>query len=148
VAVHLHSKKVKVTGGVIIDVTDLDQHDVQTWISYTGVEIVNGRAILYKALPADLTAGRGYSMPTLYAIGTEVTAVDWTDNNECGGGLHLSPTATQSTDYDRDAVRWVRCTVDLADIRPIVGGTAKCKVRTLYVEAEVNIHDRELAKAA
>jgi hypothetical protein len=145
VAVHLHDAQAAVTGGVIIDVSALDLEDTTTWIAHHGVEVVDGRAVLYKALGDDLTAGADYGMPTVYTAGTEVTAADWRDDHDCGGGLHLSPTPVHATDYRLDATRWMRCTAPVEELRPIVGGTAKAKVRTVRVEAEVDLHMRELA---
>jgi len=149
VAVHLHSKQVKVQGGVLIDVTDLDLTDVETWAGHTGADIADGRITIYKALDADFTAGKHYGRPTLYTVGEDLTADDWEDTNECGGGLHLSPSTHQALDYNRDATVFLRCTAALADVRPITdGGTAKCKVRTLHVESQVDIMGRDIATTA
>ena len=140
VAVHLHSGQARVTGGVLIDVSSLDLTDARTWCEHHGVDIVDGRAVLYKALGDDLTAGQGYGRPTVYTVGTNLVAEDWRDNNQCGGGLHLSPTAHQAGAYHDNATRWLRCTADLADVRPIDGGIPKCKVRALTV---VDTYTRE-----
>jgi hypothetical protein len=148
VAVHLHSKTVRVTGGVVIDVTDVDLKDAPTWAGHMGAEVVDGRVTLYKALGDDLTAGYDYGRPTVYQVGTDVTAEDWTDNHNCGGGLHLSPRTSEATAYHSSATRWLRCTADLADIRPILdGGAAKAKCRTVRVEAEVDAVGREIQPA-
>jgi hypothetical protein len=145
VSVHLHSARVKVRGGVLIDMTELDLTDLDIWLDYTGTQVVDGRAVLYKAVDADLNAGHCYRLTT-YTVGQTMVCLDWRDDNDCGGGFHLSPTAAQATDYYDGAKRWLRCTAALADIRPIgeIGETAKCKVRELTVEAEVDIHDRNL----
>ena len=147
VAVHLHSGQATVAGGVLIDLTALDLTDPQTWCDHHGVQIAHGRAVLYKALGDDLIAGKGYGTPVMYAIGADIIAPDWRDDSRCGGGLHLSPTAGQASVYRDGATRWLRCTTDLSDLRPISGGTPKCKVRALRVEAEVDAFMRELRTA-
>jgi hypothetical protein len=147
VAVHLHSAQASVIGGVVIDLTSLDLTDAQTWCDHEGVEVADDRAVLYKAVDSELTAGYGYQ-PYTYAVGADLVCADWIDSNDCGGGLHLSPTPEQATYYREDATRWLRCTADLADVRPILGDVAKCKVRALRVEAEVDARGRELATAS
>ena len=151
VAVHLHSAYVTVEGGVLIDLTSIDEHDPTVWCEVHGVQVADGNAVLYKAVDADLTAGHGYR-PTRYAPGETVEAVDWQDDNKCGGGLHLSPTAWQATAYRADAVRWVECRVPVGEVRPIPsldsGVVAKCKVRSVMVVAEVDRSGRRLAVAS
>jgi hypothetical protein len=137
VAVHLHSQRVTFSGGVVIDMTAIDESDPQTWCDLHGVTVKRGVASLFKALDADLRAGHAYTK-TEYAVGKRVTAADWRDDGECGGGLHLGPTTSHATDYRSDATRWVRVEVKVADLRPIVGGTAKCKVKSCKVVAEVD----------
>ena len=137
VAVHLHSQRVTLSGGVVIDCTAIDLHDPQTWCDYNGVKTADGIATLYKALDADLKAGHQYIV-TKYTPGRKVTCRDWHANNECGGGLHLGPTTSHATEYMRDAARWVAVEVTVADLRPILGSTAKCKVKSCRVVAEVD----------
>jgi len=51
-------------------------------------------------------------------------------------------------DYYREATRFLRCTAAMEDIRVVdgnSGSTPKAKVRTLRVEAEVDVRGRELA---
>ena len=140
-----------VEGGVLIDLTSIDEHDPTVWCEVHGVQVADGNAVLYKAVDADLTAGHGYR-PTRYAPGETVEAVDWQDDNKCGGGLHLSPTAWQATAYRADAVRWVECRVPVGEVRPIPsldsGVVAKCKVRSVMVVAEVDRSGRRLAVAS
>ena len=137
VAVHLHSQRVTLSGGVVIDCTAIDLHDPQPWCDYHGVKVTDGIATLYKALDADLKAGHTYTV-TKYTPGRKVSCKDWRDDNECGGGLHLGPTTSNATAYMADAARWVAVEVPIADLRPILGSTAKCKVKACKVVAEVN----------
>ena len=93
-------------------------------------------------------AGVGYGKPVTYSVGAELVCADWRDDNECGGGLHLSPTAHQATSYHSSATRWMRCVTPVAELRPIVDSdTAKCKVRTLRVVAEVDAFDRDITNS-
>lgn len=124
------------------------------WIAHHGVEVTDGgRAVLYKAVDANLVAGH-YHTRTTYPLAGELTAPDWRDDHECGGGLHLSPTPSAARAYftgDGDA-RYLRCTAAVADIRVVDGNddssAPKVKVQTLKVEAEVDIHRRPVAQPA
>ncbi len=46
--------RVIVEGGNVIDMAALDQKDPQAWCDLHGVEVIDGEAVLYKALDADL----------------------------------------------------------------------------------------------
>jgi hypothetical protein len=145
VVVTRQSANATVKGGVLIDMTTVDLTDPVTWCEHVGVTVVDGVATLFKALDADLTAGQEYT-PTRYEPGDTATAGDWRDDNQCGHGLHLSPTVSCATTYRCDAARWVRVEVPIADLRPILGsGAAKCKVRSCGVVAEVDRYGRDLA---
>jgi hypothetical protein len=144
VAVHLHSGAATVTGGVLIDLTQVDLKQAAAWCEHNGVEVADGRAVLYKALGDDLTAGGDYGSPVVYEVGAELVCADWLDSNECGGGLHLSPRPFQAARYRGGATRFLRCTVALEDVRPILDSTPKCKVRALRVESEVDRFGRPL----
>jgi len=134
VAVHLHNKRVTVTGGVLIDVTDVDETDVQQWIDYTGADTEGDNVVLYKAVNAALKSERGFPYP----VGETVECPDWTDTNDCGGGLHLSPHAHQAHYYYESATRFLRCLVHRDDLRPIPGSVAKAKARRVTVVEEVS----------
>jgi hypothetical protein len=149
VAVHLHSAQAIVEGGVVIDVTQLDLTDPSTWADHNGVNVSNdGVALLYKAVNDELVAGRSYGKPTVYALGETVACDDWEPTNECGGGLHLSPTAGMAKTYNESATRFVEVAVPVADLRPIVGGTPKCKVASCKVLREIDLFMRPVAAKA
>ena len=137
VAVHLHSARATIAGGVLIDLTTLDLHDPATWCDHHGVDIVeDGRAVLYKALGDDLTTGGEYGHVFTWTVGADLVCPDWRDDHDCGGGLHLSPRPAQASTYRVNPTRWMRCTVPLAELRPIDG--SKAKARLVYVQAEVD----------
>jgi len=147
VAVHLHSRRVYLTGGVVIDMTDLDQTDPRTWCDVNRVPVdSDGTVTLYKALGADLVAGHGFR-PTQYMLGSTVTAKDWRDDHNCGGGLHLSPSPSCARRYLPDATRYVAVRVALADLRPIPGGAPKAKVRQCLVVREVDLYGQPWTRA-
>ncbi len=123
VAVHLHSGCCTIAGGVLIDHTIIDLTDPQTWCDYHGVPTVDGIATVHKAVDDDWTTGRG----TDYRPGATPSAPDWRDDHECGGGLHFSPHPWQAREYMLDASRFVAVGVAVADLRPILGATPKCK---------------------
>jgi hypothetical protein len=144
VAVQLHSDRARITGGVTIDHSALDLRDVDQWVDYHAVErdLPRDAVILFKAVSPDLHAGEAYGRPTRYAVGSTVTAADWRDDFECGGGLHLSPTPDQAAAYrNSEATRFLKVSTPLAGVRPIGD---KCKVRTLAVLAEVDINGDEI----
>ena len=142
-AVHLHSGRCTVEGGVLIDHTQLDLKDPATWCEYHGVKVEDGRATLYKALGDDLTSGSGYT-PTTWPTEGEVKCGDWKANNRCGNGLHVSPLPEHATVYRPDATRWLEVTVAVKGLRPILDGTPKCKVRSAVVVREVDRVGRPL----
>ncbi len=124
-----------IEGGNVIDMAALDQEDPQTWCDLHGVEVIDGEAVLYKALDADLRSPHGFAYP----IGETVEAPDWRDSNACGAGLHAGPTPRAARWYFIGAVRFAELRVPLEWLRPIVdGGAPKAKFRTGRVVAEVN----------
>ena len=147
VAVHLHSARVTVSGGVVIDVTALGLTDPQAWVDHTGAEVRDGLVVLYKSVDRTLAAGHGHRT-TLYPIGETVTAPDWRDDHECGGGLHASPYPHQALHYYPGAERMLEVTVPLADLRPIPGGVAKAKARMVTVVREVALDGGAIGAAS
>jgi hypothetical protein len=147
VAVHLHSARATITGGVVIDIANLDLTDPRVWADHHGVQVIDGEAILYKATGHDLIAGADYGKPTSYQVGTTVTAQDWRDNHDCGGGLHISPRPDQARRYrnGEDGTRYLRVAAPLADLRPIEAD--KAKARSVRVLAEVDIDACDLPAA-
>ena len=143
-AVHLHSGRVTVKGGVVIDHTTVDQDDPAQWAAYRGVTVTDGEAILYKAVDSDLYAGQSHLL-TAYPIGETVTAPDWKPSRGCGHGLHFSPHPVEARGYfNGDGVpRYLECAVPLADLVPL---NDKCKAPSCRVLREVDAH-REAVSA-
>ena len=146
VAVHLHSGRARVAGGVLIDHAAVDQSDPQTWCTYHDVRVDGDTAYLFKAVNDQWTTSRGVD----YSPGSTPSADDWRDDAECGHGLHFGPTPHHSLAYHSAATRFVRVGVDLATLRPILGGdTAKAKAPRVTVAAvAVDIDGREVDTTA
>ncbi len=142
VAVHLHSARATTDGGVVINIAALDLTAATDWCDYHGVKISKaGIATVFKAVTDNWTTPRGFD----YSPGKKPTAPDWTDNSDCGGGLHFSPTPRQAQTYHPDATRFVSVGVKLADLRPVPGGTAKCKAPAVVRACrEVDIDGNEV----
>ena len=146
VAVHLHSARATVTGGVVINIAALDLTHLTDWADYHGVEVVDDEVIVYKAVDADLRSARGFAYP----IGETVTCPDWDPAPVCGGGLHLSPRPAQAREYYRAEARFLRCAVPVEALTIIDGDathmTPKLKARTVRVLCEVDVHGHEINK--
>lgn len=99
---------------------------------------------LYKALGDDLVSGQAYK-PVAWPTAGLVLSPDWKPAAVCGGGLHLGPTIEHANYYHSAATRWLKCEARLADIVPIPGDTAKCKVRKVVVVAEVDRYGKAVA---
>ncbi|MGD9991123.1 DUF7666 domain-containing protein [Pseudonocardia sp.] len=142
-AVHLHSGHARVEGGVLIDHTTVDDLDAAGWADYHGATVTDGQVTVYKAVRDDLRSGHNFAYP----IGETVACDDWRDNDECGHGLHFSPSPHQAASYDYSATRYLECTVALSELRPLTGGTAKCKAPRATVVREVDEHRRPIEPA-
>jgi hypothetical protein len=148
IAVHLHSAQATVTGGVVINVTELDRTDPETWAAYHGAELVAKpkkakELIVYKAVDKDLKSGRGFPYP----IGATVTDPNWKPGDFCGNGLHFSPHPWQAREYFTSATRFLKVAVRVKDVSVIDGDTGdvpKLKARAGRVLGEVDIDGRDV----
>lgn len=136
VSVIRESKHATITAKNILDVSGIDMHDLETWLDFAGVEVRDGKAVLYKAVDDEFYAGHGYVL-TQYPVGATIEAPDWRDDNQCGGGYYLCPSPSQALAHYNSAKRFVEVEVKLKHIRPISGSVAKAKVKKLTVIAEV-----------
>jgi len=134
--VHLHSTAVKLAGGVVIDMTTIDETDTDTWLVLTGAKVDDdGLVHLFKAVDDNLDAGHAYKL-TRYALGTTVTDPSWRDDHSCGHGLHVSPTVSQALWHYSAATRFLEVGVPVEDIRAI--DSSKVKARSVTVLREVD----------
>ena len=142
VAVHVHSGYATISGGVLIDHPIANLTDPAMWCAYHGVTVTDGIATLHKAVNDNWTTDRG----TDYSPGATPEAPDWRDNHDCGNGLHFSPWPWQAQQYHSGATKFVAVGVALADLRPILGGTPKCKAPAVIVACrEVTIDGEPIA---
>ena len=128
VAVHLHSGRAHIDGGVVLDHTT-ESTDPVAWCEHHGVDVADGIATVYKAVNDKWTTGYGFD----YSPGATPAAPDWRDDHECGAGLHFGPTPRHALAYHPEATRFVAVGVKLETLRPILGGTAKCKAPAVVV---------------
>jgi hypothetical protein len=141
VAIHLWSSRVTLHGGVLIDLTNLDQEDTDDWIAYTGATVEDGLVHLFKAVGDDLYAGHSW-VKTQYPVGEDVLPDRWVDNHDCGHGLHACPTVGDALDHFSDATRFLEVTAPVESIRCI--DWSKCKAPKLHVLREVDRHGQPL----
>ena len=140
VAVHLHSGLATIDGGVVIDVTTVND-TAEKWCADHGVEVTDGIATVYKAVSDQWTTSRGAD----YSPGSTPEVTDWFDDAQCGRGLHFGPTPAHALAYLPDATRFVAVGVELATLRPIPGGTAKCKApKVVRACVEVDLDGNEV----
>ena len=85
----------------------------QEWCEHHGVEVTDGVATLFKAVDSDFNSYHGLS----YAPGSQPQAADWDGGEqECGGGIHLSPRPGLAMARTYGAQRFLACPVRVADI--------------------------------
>ena len=90
----------------------------KVYLKSCGVKINKGLVLLYKSTRPD---GSSYNTSTVkYVIGVETVAPDWDPDfkDECGKGLHLSPTIQQAASFD-DSDCYFACSVKVEDIAPL-----------------------------
>ncbi|MDR3068641.1 MAG: hypothetical protein LBU50_03975 [Cellulomonas sp.] len=147
VSVHLHSQLVELSGGVVIDMTQVDLDDTDTWVELTGASADGDDLLLYKATGPDLTTGAGY-IATTWAVGETVVASDWAPDRRCGWGLHVSAHPCQAVAYRPDAEASRMLLVRVARAEVITLGTDKVKVPCCTVVREVALDGSELEVVA
>ena len=144
------STSATVTGGVIIDCTTIDETDPATWGDYHGAQVEDGTVTLYKCLPQNLTSGDDWGRPTVWPTSGDIECDDFEATDECGHGLHLSPTPGHAWAYlsDESRPRFLEVTAPLGSIVPVTGGMAKCKVARCTVVREVDVMGRPVTSEA
>ena len=105
--------------------------------------VTDGTATLYKAVSSQWTTSRG----TDYSPGTLPTCDDWSDDSECGGGLHFSPSPMEASAYYPEATRFLAVGVAVDTLRPILGSTPKAKAPCVVAPCrEVDVDGREVTR--
>ena len=141
VAVRLQSPHAIASGGVIIDMSNINLTDAASWCEHHGVKVVDGVATVFKAVDGSWTTDRG----TDYSPGSLPDALDWRDDHERGGGLHFSPWPWQALEYHPEATRFIAAGVSIETLRPLMGGIPQCKAPRVVVACrEVTINGDEV----
>ncbi len=111
VAVLIRGTKAKVRGG---KQTRIKLKTAADWCGFYGVPIKRGIAVLFKAVRDDFkTSQHGF----LYQPGTTPSAPDWDGGKqECGGGLHFSPSPNAAREFDGGATKYIACPVKVSEI--------------------------------
>ena len=123
VGVHLH-KGGKCEGGVQIEVKT--PNTLQEWCEYYGAKIEGDCAVLYKGVGDTYLSPKG----AIYTPGTETRAADWDGGKvECGKGLHFSPCAAMTLEFNSQATKFVACLVPLSSIAVHPDGQYPQKVK-------------------
>ena len=120
--------KCKIKGGIKIRIK---QTTPREWCEFHGVPIKNGVATVYKAVGDDFKSPHG----TDYSPGTSPEAADWDGGKEeCGGGLHFSPTPRMAREYNSSAVKYLGCPVKLSEMsfKYSAANTPKCKAKRVF----------------
>ena len=71
---------------------------------------------MFKAVDDDLATSRSRAANIFYTPGTKPKCPDFNTRQECGGGLHMSPSPAMATRYNELATRYVCCPVRLTEI--------------------------------
>ena len=145
-AVHLWSQQVRLSGGVVIDMTAVDLTDPAAWVAYHGVKVTDGgKAVLFKAVDADLHAGHGHTLAR-YPVGETVTAPDFPPADRCGGGLHFGVTPAHARRYFNGTGDPRFLAVEVA-VETLVPLDDKAKAPSCTVVGEVDLSGRAISAA-
>jgi hypothetical protein len=137
VAILISGGSPTITGGGYISRVNIESP--ASWCDYYGADVVDGYALLFKALDSDFKAN--YNQFD-YTPGTTPEAPDWDGGErECGGGLHFSPTPLHALEFFSGAKRFVCCRVALDSIVVHPNGDYPQKVKAPRV-AEIWEVDR------
>ena len=123
------------SGGYIVGNKPLTPRE---WLSACSVPIKRGKVTLFKSLKEDWTTQNGVS----FKVGEITAAPDWdaTFTEECGKGLHFSPTVAQAKSF-RDNGTFIACEVAVKDIAGLPAFAAypdKIRARACKVLYQVN----------
>ena len=130
-----HGSSSKISGGRI-----LEMHipsSAEQWCEFYGVEVVEGNAILFKAVNGDRFLSHNHTpegKKISYAPGEKPEAPDWDAGAaECGGGLHFAPHPVMAEDFNGGADRFAACPVPLSEICVYPDGRFPEKVKARRV---------------
>jgi len=138
------SAGVKVTGGVQIKLPAIKT--LAAWAGFHAVTAARGLLTVYKAVNDDFRSPHGAD----YTPGNAPEAPDWDGGkDECGGGLHFSPSPIHALQFHAEAKRFVECRVAVKDCRKPKAGDdypQKIKARRCKCIREVDIDGKPVKK--
>ena len=138
----IHGTKAKVKGGTRVHVKIKNAKD---WCDYYGLTVAKGIAVLFKAVNNEYRTNHSN---WLYQPGTTPTAPDWDGGKqECGCGLHFSPSPAMALEFNTNATKFIACPVRLKDIAIHPDGEypQKCKAKGCCAPVwEVNRHGEKV----
>jgi hypothetical protein len=142
-AAHIHGEKVACKGGVQIKVPEIAT--MKEWCKFYGIEIKRGVAVVFKAVDDDYSTDNARSKGIFYTPGTKPVAPDWDGGKqECGGGLHFSPTPGHALDFNPQAKHFVACPVKVAGVKIVKNPERPSKIKAKGVCAPCwEVVDRE-----
>ena len=96
-----------------------------------------GKLVLYKSVDPE-TLCDFYTGKIKYELGQTVECPDWDpdESRECGGGLHLSPTARKTQEFNKGKI--LKCLVDSEDIVVYSGSIEKVRCKKVFPVAIVD----------
>ena len=135
VSILAKSRSSLIIGGYILGNKPLTPSE---WLCACNVLIERGKAILFKSLKTDWTTQNEVS----FKVGKITTASDWDDTftDECGKGLHFSPTVAQAKQFRNEGV-FIACEVavkDMASLPAYAQYPDKIRARSCKVLYQVN----------
>ena len=140
VPVHVYGTGVILRGGIPIRPESVKTITSESWCAAQLVTVdADGMAHLYKAVNSDGESDWG----GIYIVGeTTDDTRNWSDDRECGHGLHACPTPFLAQQHFKEAVRFFEVTCPVESLRPI--DSTKCKAPRLHVLREVDIDGHPL----
>ena len=142
VAVQLHNDA-KCDGGTQIKI--VQPKTAREWCEWYGAEIFGDYAILFKGVNESFQSARGAT----YVPGTLTVADDWDGGDqECGKGLHFSPTAACTKQFATDAKKFVACAVRLDGlaVHPDGDHPNKVKAEKCWNLYECDIYGKQIGE--
>ena len=103
--------KGQISGGRQIRIPKLKT--IEEWCAFHGLKAINGVVVLYKGVGTDYKSIRGGD----YTPGTTPEAYDWDGGKqECGRGLHFSPSPMHTLEFNSCVKKFIACPVKAKDI--------------------------------
>ena len=146
-AVTIHGKQVKAKGGVQIKIREIAT--AKEWCDFYGIEIKKGVVVLFKAIDDDYSTSNARPKGIFYKPGEKPVAPDWDGGKEeCGGGLHFSPSPHHALEFNQEAKRFVACPLKVSEIKVHKNASMPQKVKAPGLCApcfEVTINGEKVA---